>query len=328
MHQFRRRLIATACVLGAFTSFASTANAQSTAWPNKVVRLVVPSPAGTAPDIIARVVGDKLSRIWNQPVVVENRPGAGGIVAFSNMKQNEKDEHVLAFVPASSVAMSPYMYKSTQVDIPRDLTPVAFIGESPMVLAVKAESPIKSFAELLAAMKKQPDTLVTAVPLQFSLPHLTNELLSKANVASLRSVPYPGSTQGASAVVGGDAQVVIDGLAPLDGLIQGGRLRGLATFSAKKLAGHPQWAVVADTFPGLVVNGWFGVMAMASMNPATIQKINADVAKVVVMPDVVEKMASLAIFPRSMTVAEFSDFVSSERSRWEKALRDVGAQPQ
>lgn len=327
MNNVRRQLMA-ACALAALACTTGSASAQTPAWPSKPVRLVVPSPAGTAPDIMARVVGDKLSRMWNQAVIVENKPGAGGIVAFSSMKTNEKDDHMFAFVPASAVAMSPYMFKSTQVDIPRDLTPVAFIGESPMVLAVKAESPIKSFAELLATMKKQPDTLVTAFPVQFSLPHLTNELLSKANGASLRSVPYPGSSQAASAVVGGDAQVVVDGLPPLDGLIQGGRLRGIATFSAKKLPGHPDWAVVADTFPGLVVNGWFGILAMTGMNPAIVQKVNADVARVIVMPDVMEKMAVLAIFPRPMSVAEFGDFVASERTRWEKGLREVGAQPQ
>lgn len=327
MNNFRRQLVA-GCVLAAAATAAGSASAQSPAWPTKPVRLVVPSPAGTAPDIMARIVGDKLSRMWDQPVIVENRPGAGGIVAFSNMKSNEKDEHAFTFVPASSVAMSPYMYKSTQVNIVRDLTPVAFIGESPMILAVKAGSPISSFAELLAAMRKQPDTLVTAVPLQFSLPHLTNELLSKAAGASLRSVPYPGSSQGASAVVGGDVQVVIDGLPPLDGLIQGGRLKALATFSAKRLTSHPDWVAVTETFPGLVVNGWFGLFAMTGMNPAIIQKVNGDVAKVVAMPDVGEKMASMAIFPRTMTVPEFSDFVTSERNRWEKALRDVGAQPQ
>lgn len=327
MNKFRHQWVA-ACTLAVLALTAGPATAQSPAWPSKNVRLVVPSPAGTAPDIMARVVGDKLSRMWGQPVIVENRPGAGGVIAFTNMKQAEKDEHTFTFVPASSVAMSPYMYKSTQVDIPRDLTPVAFIGESPMILAVKAGSPITSFAELLAAMRKQPDTLVTAVPLQFSLPHLTNELLSKAAGASLRSVPYPGSSQGASAVVGGDAQVVIDGLPPLDGLIQGGRLKALATFSAKKLPQHPDWAVVADTFPGLVVNGWFGILAMTGMNPAIVQKVNGDVAKVLVMPEVVEKMAVMAIYPRSMTVAEFGDFVGSERARWEKGLRDVGAQPQ
>lgn len=309
------------------TAAAGPANSQSPAWPSKPVRLVVPSPAGTAPDIMARLIGDKLSRMWGQPVIVDNRPGAGGMVAFSNMKMTEKDDHVFTFAPASSVALSPYMYKSTQVDIARDLTPVAFIGESPMILAVKAGSPISSFAELLAAMRRQPDTLVTAVPLQFSLPHLTNELLSKAAGASLRSVPYPGSSQGASAVVGEDVQVVIDGLPALDGLIQGGRLKALATFSAKRMPAHPDWVAVSETFPGLVVNGWFGVLAMTGLNPKVVQKVNADVAKVTSMPDVVEKMAGMAIFPRNMTVPEFTDYLANERNRWEKALRDVGAKP-
>lgn len=326
MFKFSQRLLlasALASIVG-----AGAASAQSAPWPSKAVRFVVPAPAGTAPDIAARIVGDKLSRMWGQPVVVDNRPGAGGMVAFSNMKLTAKDDHLFAFAPASAVAMAPYMYKSTQVDIVHDLTPVAFVGETPMVLAVKADSPIANFSELVAAMRRQPDTLVTAVPLQFSMPHLTNELLSKAAGAPLRSVPYPGSSQGASAVVGGDAQVVIDGLPALDGLIQGGRLKALATFAAKRLPAHPDWVAVSETYPGLVVNGWFGVLAMSGLSPIVAQKVNADVANVIAMPDVVEKMVAMGIFPRPMSVPEFTDYITNERNRWEKALRDVGAKPQ
>lgn len=326
MVKFSRRLLLASALAAIFG--IGTASAQSQPWPSKAVRFVVPAPAGTAPDIMARIVGDKLSRMWGQPVVVDNRPGAGGMVAFSNMKLSGRDDHLFAFVPASAVALAPYMYKSTQVDIVHDLTAVAYVGETPMVLAVKADSPITSFAELVASMRRQPDTLVTAVPLQFSMPHLTNELLSKTAGASLRSVPYPGSSQGASAVVGGDAQVVIDGLPALDGLIQGGRLKGLATFSAKRLQAHPDWAAVAETYPGLVVNGWFGVVALTGLSPAVAQKVNADVGKVIAMPDVVEKMEGMGLFPRAMGVTEFTDFIANERSRWEKVLRDVGAKPQ
>ena len=265
--------------------------------------------------------------MWGQPVVVDNRPGAGGMIAFANMKQVEKDEYSFAFTPASSMVLSPYMYKSANVDIARDLTPVAYIGESPMIVAVKAGSPINSFADLLAAMKKQPDTLVAAVPLQFSLPHLTTELLSKANGASLRVVPYPGSSQGAAAVVGDEVQVVIDGVPPLEGLIQGNRLKGLATFGARRLPNHPDWPTVSETFPGMVVNGWFGIFALTGTNPQVVQKVNADVAKAVMTPEVMEKMNVMAVYPRNMSVPEMTAYLASERNRWEKALKDVGAKP-
>ena len=296
-------------------------------WPTRPVRFVVPSPAGTAPDIAARIVGDRLSKMWGQSVIVENRAGAGGLVAFTAMKGIEKDEYQFAFVPASSVTLSAYMYKSNNVSITKDLTPVAFIGESPMVLAVSDSSPYNTLADLLAAGKKNPDTIVVASPLEYSVPHLTTTMLSKVTGSQLRSIPFAGSTQAAAAVVGGDAQVVIDGLAPLDAMVKGKRLKVLATFSAKRMSTQPDWPAVSETYPDMVVNGWFGVFAMTGMNPKIIDKVNRDVSAVIVQPDVMAQFAQLALFSRPLSTPAFTDYVASERTRWGNALHDVGAQP-
>lgn len=301
--------------------------AQAPAWPTRPVKFIVPAPAGTAPDIAARIVGERLARIWNQPVVVDNRPGAGGIVGFAAIKNADKDDHQFAFVPASALTLSPYMFKSSAVDIVKDFAPVAFIGESPMVLAVNAASPLNSFKDLLAEARRSPDTLVVASPVLNSVPHLTTLMLQKQSSTKLRPVPYPGSSQSNTAVMSNEAQIVIDGLPALDALVKGGRLRALATFSEKRISSLPNVPTVAETFPGFVVNGWFGVVAINGMSPAIIDRVNRDIGTVILQPEVVEKFNTFALFPKPMPAADFGAFVAGERMRWEQVLRAAGVQP-
>jgi tripartite-type tricarboxylate transporter receptor subunit TctC len=316
------------CTLTAASLFAAGSLwAQAPAWPTRPVKFIVPAPAGTAPDIAARIVGERLARIWNQAVVIDNRPGAGGIVGFAALKNAERDDHQFAFVPASALTLSPYMFKSTTLDIVKDFAPVAFIGESPMMLAVNANSPINSFKELMVETHRLPDTLVVASPVLNSLPHLTTLMLEKQSATKLRPVTYPGSSQSNAAVLGSEAQIVIDGLPALDALVKGGRLKALATFAEKRLTSQPNLPTVAETYPGFVVNGWFGVVALNSMSPAIIERVNRDIGTVIMAPEVVEKFTTFALFPKPMTATNFGAFVNGERTRWEQVLRAAGAQP-
>ena len=294
-------------------------------WPTKTVRFIVPAPAGTAPDVVARILGERLSRMWGQAVVVENKPGAGGIVGFSALKNNEKDDHQFAFVPASSLTLSPYMFKSKAVDVVKDLAPVAFIGESPMIIAVNVNSPFNSLKDLLAEARKSPDTLVVAAPVLYSLPHLTTLMLQKESGTKLRSIPYPGSAQANTAVLANEAQVVIDGLPALDALIKGGRLKALGTFAEKRMPTQPDWPSVTETFAGFDVIGWFGVVAMNGISPAIIERVNRDINEVIVVPEVKEKFSTFALFPKPMSPSAFGTFLTRERNRWEQVLRDVNA---
>lgn len=323
----RRALKTVALSLGLSTCLASLAQAPS-AWPSKPVRLLVTSPAGTAPDIMARLVADKLAQIWGQPVVVENRPGAGGQIGLGQLKASGNDNHSFAFVPASILTLSPYMYKSSNIDIVQELIPVALMGMSPMMVATNPSLPVASLADLVGLANKQVDGLVAAVPSQFSLPHLTADLLSKQMGMPIRVIPYSNSGQAISAVVAGDAQVVIDGIPPLEAMVKGGRLKAVAVFSAQRLPGRGDLATAAESVQGLVVNGWFGVVAMKGTPSAVIDRVNQDFGKVVGMPDVVARMDTFGVYPtpKYMTATEFGGFWSSERLRWEKALVSVGAQ--
>ncbi|WP_342131034.1 Bug family tripartite tricarboxylate transporter substrate binding protein [Hydrogenophaga sp. OTU3427] len=305
----------------------ATAWAQSPGWPQRAVRVVVPAAAGTAPDIMARLLGERLSRIWSQPVVVDNRPGAGGLVGMAAARNAPRDDHILVFSPASVLTLSPYMYKTTQVDIVKDFTAVALVGISPMVAAVSAGSSATSLADVIRAAKAQPDRFVISTTFQYSVPHLAVDMLSKAAGVPLRAVPYSNSGQSIAAVISGDAQMLIDGVPPIDPMVKGGRLKPVAIFSEERLPNRGQLPTASETYPSLVINGWFGFLAPTGASAQAMARVNSDLNAVVAQPDIVERMDAMGVYPRPLSQAQFADFLAKDRSRWEQVLRDVGAQP-
>jgi tripartite-type tricarboxylate transporter receptor subunit TctC len=307
----------------------TTTSAPAVVWPTKTVRMMVPAGAGTAPDIMARLVGERLSKMWGQSVVIENKVGAGGVVGMAAVKTAERDNHQLVFAPASVYAMTPYMFRSTQVDIVKEFTGIAMVGLSPRMMAVSATSSANSLADVLAQARKEGTAFVVATPFAYSLPHLTSDLLSKAAGVPMRVVPFTTSAQAISAVVNGDAHVMVDGIPPIDPMVKGGRMKAIASFSEARLPGRSQLATVVESYPSMIVNGWFGISAPAGMPQAVIDKINRDVNSVTTMPEVVERFDTLGVYPaaKPMSPAQFNTFWDQERQRWEKALKDVGAQP-
>ena len=325
MHNRRNSMIL-AAALTAACCWGSNALAQ--AWPTKAVRLIVPSPAGTAPDIVARVMGDKLSKAWGQPVIVENRPGAGGMIGLVAIKSGAQDDHTFAFVPASTITLSPYMFKSAQVDAARDFVPVALVAEGPMIIAVNASSPVNSLADVVALAKKNPDAFVVTSPFIYSVPHLAGEVLARAAGVPMRAVPYANSGAAIAAVMNNDAQVVIDGIPPIEPMVKGGKLKAIAVFSDGRLANRPQLATVAETYPGLIINGWFGVIAPKGTSDKAIERVNRDVIEVAKTPELTERFDAFGVYAKNLTPAQFGKYWNDDRVRWEKVLQDIGAKPQ
>ena len=318
----RRAALAAALVLATLSATAQT----PAPWPTKPVHIVLPAPAGTAPDIIARLVGEKLGAVWGQPVIVENKPGAGGLIGLSAVKSGEKDDHAFVLAPASVFTLTPYMFPSKQVDVVHDFVPVALLGVGPLMIAVRADSPVKTLADLIALARKTPDTFVMATTAQYSVPHLAAEMLSRAAGVPMHAVPFAGSGQSISAVINGDAQALIDGVPPIDPMIKGKRLKAIAMFSDKRVLDRPQLPTVAENYRGLVVNGWFGVVAPHGTSERVIARVNRDIATVLAMPDVIARFETLGIYPQTRTPAQFGSYWAAELTRWEAVLREVGAQ--
>lgn len=317
----RRLAVVSACCVVTPAAFAQA----SAAWPQKPVRMMVPSAAGTAPDVMARLIGERLAKLWGQAVVVENKPGAGGLIGMAAVKAAERDGHAFVFAPASTYALTPYMYTSKQVDVVRDFDPVALIGLGTMLVAVRADSPIQSLPDLVAMARKEPDRFAIATTAQYSLPHLAADLLGKAAGVPMRAIPFTSSSQAITAVVGGDTVAMIDGTPPIDPLIRSNRLKPVAILSKTRVADRSNVATAAESYPSVVVHGWFGITAPKGTPAPVIERVNRDIGTVLAMPEVVERLATLGLRPQAGSVAEFGTFLADERVRWEKALRDVGA---
>ena len=204
---------------------------------------------------------------------------------------------------------------------------VAMVGLSPMMIAVSATNPANTVAELIAQARKNPDQFIIATAFQYSVPHLAADMLAKASGVPMRSVPFTQASQSVSAVINGDAQAVIDGVPPLDAMVRGGKLKAIGIFSDARVAGRADLPTVVETYPGMVINGWFGIVAPVGADSAAVERINRDLATVVALPEIKERFDTMGVYARNMTPAQLNTFWKQEIARWEGALKDVGAEP-
>lgn len=322
--KFLRRFMQTAFPLLALAS--TVAMAQS--WPNKPVRMIVPAGAGAAPDVIARIIGEKLSAAWGQGVVVENKPGAGGIPGMSALARSGPDGYTIGFVPAAMGTVTPLVFNNPQFNPDTDLQSVATVGLGPLLFVVNANSPIKTLDDLARLSKSNPGTSNFAAPQLNSLPHLAGEMINKAGSMGMTMVPYASPPQAILAVLSGDALATIDGLPGLVPHVKSGKLRALAVTSAKRFPGFENVPTVSETYPGVEAQGWFQILVPAGTPQPVIDKLNADINHVTQSPDVVSRLADLGIFPRQDTVAGAREFFSSQQKLMKKVVTDLGIKPQ
>ena len=297
-------------------------------WPNKPVRLVLPFPAGVPPDIVARLFADKLAALWGQGVIIDNRGGAGGIAGMSGFVRSPADGYTLAFVAASTVTLTPHLFKEPQFNVDKDLAIVALAATGPMMIAVNPAVPAQSLPELVKYVKAQPGKVNFAATLLNSVPHLTGLMLNRSAGMEMFPVPYNGSVPAVTATVAGEAQVIIDGLPTLVQHFKAGKLRAIAVTSEKRLPGFESIPTVTETLPGFEPLGWFAFFAPAGTPVAIIEKVNADVNRVAQMSDIVSRLADLGMYPRPGPVRAAGDFLHSERALWKKVVQDFNVQAQ
>lgn len=320
MKHFVRLLIALALV------FATGAHAET--WPARPIKIIVPAPAGVAPDIIARLIAERISGPLGQLPVVENYAGAGGIPGMSRFVRAPADGYTFALVPASTVTLTPYLFKAPQFDVDRDLAPVAAIGTSPMMVTVGAASGITSLADLVARAKAKPGALNFGYPLKNSVPDLTGDMLNRAAGIQLTPVIYNGSVASVAAAISGEATGTIDGLPPLVGQVKAGSLRAIAVTSRKRLPGYEQVPTVAETYPNFESIGWFAMFARAGTPEPIISRLNGEINKVLKLPEIVERFAVLGVYPNPGTPNDLTAFLAAQRKQWKAVIEEVGLRPQ
>jgi tripartite-type tricarboxylate transporter receptor subunit TctC len=316
------------CAIATVIATGALAQTPAQAWPKNNIKLVVAASAGSAPDIIARVIADKLIPVWKQPIVVENRTGAGGLVAMRYTSSAPADGYTLVLAHAAAAVVTPYTYRSAKYDIEKDFTTIATVGYTPMGLIGSIDAPAKTLAEVLQQSRQNPGKVVLGNPTQASIPHLASELLNQQGNGDFFNVTFGGASNGIKSVINGDAQYYIDGIGPLMSMIRAKRVRPIAVFSEKVLEGLEGIPLAKDTVPGLNVTGWFVLAAPANMPKDLVTRINADVNKVLSMPDVVARFREFGTYPQVGSVAEAQNFIKKEKVLWSEVLKKANIKPE
>jgi tripartite-type tricarboxylate transporter receptor subunit TctC len=312
-----------AALIAALASFAAPAQE----YPTKPVTFITPAAAGNSPDVATRIVADRLSQIWKHQIVVLNRPGAGGLIAAQAAAGAEKDGYTLYMTQASTFTVLPVEQEGRMtVNLQTAFTPIAMVGEQPIGFAVNKDVPVASAAELIALANKTPDGMLFGATNRGGQAHLTGELFRDRSKANISFVHAAGAAVSLNDVIAGRIPIMFEGLAGLAPGIQGGGIKLLGVAAQRRLPNLPNLPTINETVPGVVSSGWLVLMAPTGTSDAIIQKINADIRKVVVMPEVVERFQALGTYSRDLSPAQTAEFMRSEERLWWPIVRQVNAQ--
>jgi tripartite-type tricarboxylate transporter receptor subunit TctC len=292
-------------------------------WPQKPVRVIVPFAPGGASDLMPRVVGEKLTAIWAQPVVIENRPGAAGNIGMEAGAKSPPDGYTLLAAPNGNLVVNPHMYSKLSYDVFKDLAPVTRIAAVQNVLVVNPEVPASSMKELVALARAKPGTLNFASPGNGSQAHVGVELLKMQLGLDLVHLPYQGVGPAMKDLLGGRIQLMLAQVPSALPQIKAGKLRALGVASSVPLAQLPDVPTIAAAagLPGYEAVSWYALMAPAGTPGEVIEKIWSDAAKVLQVPEVRERLAAMGAEPSGEPPAELARRIKSEYDRWGEVVR-------
>jgi len=296
--------------------------AQGQDWPHRPVTLITPAAAGNSPDVVTRIIADRLSQMWKQQVVVLNKPGAGGLLAAQAAAGVEKDGYTLYATQSSSYNVLPVDQEGKMpVDMDKAFVPIGFVGEQPIALAVNKDVPAKTVAELIALANKSKDGMLFGATSRGGQAHLTGELFRDKGKVNISFVHSAGAAVSLNDVIAGRLPIIFESLAALNPGIEGGGVRVLGVASQKRLPNLPDMPALNETVPGAVSSGWIALMGPQGVPDAVIQKVNADLRKVTAMPDVIERFHKLGTYSRDYSPKETGDFIRSEENLWHPIVR-------
>ncbi|NDZ18358.1 hypothetical protein C7T35_25740 [Variovorax sp. WS11] len=323
----RRSLLALAVSMVAAMPVAQAQSAASK-WPSQPVRFVVPFPAGSAPDVLIRFVGVKLSQKWGQAVVVDNKPGGSGVIGMNTLLSGPTDGSTFGFVQGSAISVAPSTIKGVSYDFNRDFVPVTLAAVAPFVLAVPGDSPYKTLGEFIAAAKARPQGIEVADNGRGTAPHLASALLGLNAGAQFLEVHYPGGAQAMLATLGGQTQMMVETYNVVAGNVQAGKMRILASMSDRVEPGLDQLPLARSTVPGAVAFGWFAVIAKKGVDPAILARLNKDMGEALLLPDVVAKSRELGTYPRPGTPEQLARYIEDDRRTWQGVLDKLNIKPE
>jgi len=294
-------------------------------YPTKAIRYVVPYPPGGSTDILTRIVGQKLTESWGQQVVVDNRGGASGIIGAELVAKSAPDGYTLLMTASGPHAINPSLYRKLPYDSLKDFAPVTLVAKLPMLLLAHPSVPVDSAKDLLALLKSRRGSFVYASIGNGTPSHLAMELLKSMAGVEVVHIPYKGSGPALVALVGGqEASVMFDSVLSSYPHVKSGKLKALAVSTEQRLPALPSLPTVAESaLPGYEAYTWTATVAPAGVPPSTVQKLSREIARIVQMPDVREKLEGQGAVPVGNTPEQFSAFAKAEIAKWGKVIRDA-----
>jgi tripartite-type tricarboxylate transporter receptor subunit TctC len=322
-------LAAAACALalGAPPAFAqATSTSSGQAFPSKPIRMLVPFPAGAATDMAARVIGQQLSTVLGQPVVVDNKPGAGGSIAAMEVVRAAPDGYTLMFASNSAISSNVALLKKIPYDPNKDFSPVAGTGETALVLMVKSGFPVKNLRELIAYIKSHPGKVNAGYGSSSS--QISIATFDKLAGVETLLVPYKGIPLAINDVLGGTLDYTFADIGNALAQVKGGNMRALGVTASKRTPLMPDVPAIAEVLPGFDITAWFGIVGPAGMPKDVVDKLNAATTQVLRAPDMKERLATIGLTPMPMAPEPFKGFIASEIVKWTRLAREANVQPE
>ncbi len=302
--------------------------AHAQGWPAKPVRLVLSQPPGSSPDILARMLGERLQKQWGQPVVVENRPGGQNIIGAQVAARATPDGYTFYYATTAALVVNVYTFKSPPYDPRKDFVPVTMIGLSPFVLAVNPSVPANTLAELMAYAKANPDKLNVATEGTKTLSGLLTDMIGATGGVKLVHVPYNGVQPGILDTIAGRTLATVQSSTALSAHLKRGALRPIAVSFPKRVSGLEQVPTIGETWPGFQYIGWHGLAAPTGTPEEAIRRFSRDLDALMKQPEVAAKLVDLGVIPEGGTPEAMAAFLREEHVRWAKLVKEIGVVPE
>ncbi len=302
-------------------------NAAAQTFPAKPIRLVVPFAAGGGNDLLARIISQELVKKWGQPVIVENKPGAGGNIGADFVAKAAPDGYTL-LLGTNTLAMAPFISKAIPFDVQKDLAPVAMLTATPFMVVVNPALPVKSIAELIAYARANPGKLSYATPGIGTPHHLGTELFKTMTGTFMVHIAYRGSVPALTDVISGQVQVMWATINAAIPQANAGKVRGLAIAELRRLASMKDMPTVAETLPGYEVSAWYAVFARSGTPPPVVEQLSAELQRIYSEREVIERLAPLGYKPATGGPGPLAATLASDLKKWEKVVRDAGIKPE
>ena len=315
-----RRLLVALCLVAGM--------AQGQDFPNKPVRFITGAAPGSSGDILARALGDQVSATWKQPVVIENKPGAGGLISGQALLASPPDGHTVFIAAGSYVTITPATTAAMPYDVDTDFTALAFLAEIPLVIAARAGTPYRTLAELIAFAKANPGAVNYAANTPGTFPNLATEYFSEKAGIKMTFVPYKGTAAALQDILGGRLDLAVEGVGPYAAAIKAGQLIPLAVTSERRDPTLPGVPAVAETLPGYAAVGFYVALAHARTPEAIVAKLSSDLRAALAQPAIARRYAEMGMYVKPMTRDEVTAFIKKEREIWAGVVKRTGVKPQ